>query len=66
MRGDVALEGSRWSTDPKSFAEPSSVLSAEFIADVEDCVRGAEAAAAAGNWVVGFVSYDAAPGFDFH
>lgn len=64
VRGDVALEGSRWGIDPTSFAQPKSVLVADSVEEVEGCFRAAEAAAAAGNWVVGFVSYDAAPGFD--
>ncbi len=66
MLGDVALEGSRWAIDPTRFADPESVLTADSVGEVEACVLAAEAAAASGNWVVGFVSYDAAPGFDHH
>ncbi len=64
MRGDVALEGSSWGIDPTSFSRPESILIAEAVEEVERCIRAAEAAAAAGKWVVGFISYDAAPGFD--
>ncbi|MEX1038000.1 MAG: aminodeoxychorismate synthase component I, partial [Acidimicrobiia bacterium] len=64
MSGDVILAGSRWEIGPSAFNNPSQVLVADSVGAVEECVRAAEAAAKAGSWVVGFVSYDAAPGFD--
>jgi para-aminobenzoate synthetase/4-amino-4-deoxychorismate lyase len=46
------------------FEEPSAVLSAASMADVRRVIRAAEAAAMDGQWVAGFVSYEAAPAFD--
>ncbi len=46
------------------FAEPLEELAADSIAQVRSVVRAAEAAAAAGRWVAGFVCYEAAPAFD--
>ncbi|MEX0795531.1 MAG: aminodeoxychorismate synthase component I [Acidimicrobiia bacterium] len=64
MSGDVILAGSRWEIGPSAFSKPSRTLVAESAGDVEACLREAELAAKGGNWVVGFVSYDAAPGVD--
>ncbi|MGF1618471.1 MAG: aminodeoxychorismate synthase component I [Acidimicrobiia bacterium] len=64
MSGDVILAGSRWDIGPSAFSQPSRILVAESAGDVETCLRGAELEAKAGNWAVGFVSYDAAPGVD--
>jgi para-aminobenzoate synthetase / 4-amino-4-deoxychorismate lyase len=41
-----------------------SVLVAQDVADVVGVIRDAERAVAAGRWVAGFVSYEAAPAFD--
>lgn len=64
MFGDIALEGSRWAIGPHSFSDPREVLVAHTPSAVEPCLRDAEAAAARGAWVVGYVSYDAASGFN--
>lgn len=44
--------------------EPDIVLEAHELADVADVVIAAERAVHAGNWVAGFVSYEAAAAFD--
>ena len=46
------------------FAAPRAVLRADTPGEVAGVLAGAEAAARAGCWVVGFVSYEAAPAFD--
>ncbi len=48
----------------RSFERASSTLVAWDPAEVAPVVAAAEAAAIAGRWVVGFVSYDAGPAFD--
>jgi para-aminobenzoate synthetase/4-amino-4-deoxychorismate lyase len=40
------------------------VIEAHALADVVPALRAAESAARAGRWVVGYVAYEAAPGFD--
>lgn len=62
--GDVVLDGTRWEIGPSSFRNPDRVISTSSIQEVESCLRAAEAAARTGSWVVGYVGYDAAPGFD--
>ncbi len=64
MLGDVALDGSRWRIGPAFFRNPCRTLTAAGLADVEICIRTAEDEARAGAWVVGYISYDAAPGFN--
>ncbi len=52
---------------PKSrlaFGAPHRILHAERLSDVRSVLREAEEHARQGNWVAGFVSYDAAPAFD--
>lgn len=44
--------------------EPSGVIVASRINDVIPVLRAAEDAARSGNWVAGFVAYEAAPAFD--
>jgi len=66
VSGDVILAGSRWENGPSAFNNPTEVFVAGESGEVEATIRAAEAAARAGNWVVGFVSYEAAPGFDPH
>ncbi|MEM9202043.1 MAG: aminodeoxychorismate synthase component I [Actinomycetota bacterium] len=53
-------DGRRWF----SFADPSATWEAESIDEVEAVLEAAEAANRAGHWVVGMISYDAAPAFD--
>ena len=43
---------------------PVGVVEATRIDEVADAIEAAEAAAARGLWVAGFVSYEAAPGLD--
>lgn len=49
---------------PLHFAEPRQTIVATAVEEVLPAVRAAEAAAASGRWVAGFISYEAAPGFD--
>ena len=49
---------------PLAFEEPLEVFSASRLEDVLPALARAEAAAAAGRWVAGYVAYDAAPAFD--
>ena len=53
-------EGRRW----RWFEAPTAVLTAWEHEDVLPLLDRAEAAAHDGNWVVGFIAYDAAPAFD--
>lgn len=46
------------------FAQPVCLLSARRLADVENVMTEAERLAKTGCWVLGFVSYEAAPAFD--
>ena len=46
------------------FEECRGILAARTTAEVEPCLQRAEAAAAEGLWVAGFVTYEAAPAFD--
>jgi para-aminobenzoate synthetase/4-amino-4-deoxychorismate lyase len=66
VSGEVILAGSRWEIGPSAFNNPAEIFVADSVGEVEECIRAAEAAARSGYWVVGFVSYDAAPGFDPH
>lgn len=52
--------GSQW----LSFEEPIDTITAWELDEVVDALDRAEQAAAAGNWVVGMVSYDAGPALD--
>jgi len=47
-----------------TFNDPEQVLIAARVEDVVDVLTRAEAAAAGGSWVVGYVAYEAAPAFD--
>lgn len=49
---------------PLEFTAPRQVLIARTPSDVLPVLRAAEAAAMAGAWVAGFLSYESAPGFD--
>jgi para-aminobenzoate synthetase/4-amino-4-deoxychorismate lyase len=60
----VTLAGDRWRVGPRRFADPEQVLSAESFDEVLSVMAQAEAAAQSGSWVVGYVSYQAAPAFD--
>jgi para-aminobenzoate synthetase/4-amino-4-deoxychorismate lyase len=53
-------QGRRW----VAFADPIEQFVAERHEEVRSVLHEAEAAAVAGHWVVGFVSYDAGPAFD--
>ena len=64
MLGDVSLNGSRWAIGPVSFGEPISIIATHSTATVEEALQTAEDAARQGSWVVGYVAYDASPGFD--
>ena len=55
-----ASGGRRWLL----FTEPTTTFEATSLGDVESVLEAADAAAAQGLWVVGMVSYDAAPAFD--
>jgi para-aminobenzoate synthetase/4-amino-4-deoxychorismate lyase len=46
------------------FVDPIEVLAAHAVSDVAEVVAAAERHAAAGRWVAGFLSYEAAPAFD--
>ncbi len=59
----MTLAGDRWSVGPRRFSDPIQVISASGIDEVAGTLRAAEAAAVGGAWVVGFVSYQAAPAF---
>ncbi|MDH3308570.1 MAG: aminodeoxychorismate synthase component I [Acidimicrobiia bacterium] len=46
------------------FGEPVDVIAAVELPDVVPALANVEAAAAAGRWCAGFISYEAAPAFD--
>jgi para-aminobenzoate synthetase/4-amino-4-deoxychorismate lyase len=48
----------------KNWGKPTQIWATDRIEDVRKHIDQAHAAALAGNWVVGFVSYEAAPAFD--
>ena len=52
--------GRRW----VAFDHPTASFHANTLEEVSDVLAAAEAAAHAGSWVIGMVSYDAAPAFD--
>jgi para-aminobenzoate synthetase / 4-amino-4-deoxychorismate lyase len=56
----VGAQGRRW----VSFTDPVASFVADRVDEVGATLDAAEAAAGDGLWVVGFVSYDAAPAFD--
>jgi para-aminobenzoate synthetase/4-amino-4-deoxychorismate lyase len=49
---------------PSRFVSPQQVWRADALADVAATLEAAEQAALSGQWVVGFVAYEAAPSFD--
>src|SRR4051812_41865152 len=53
--------GSAW-----QFEGLTSVVRADSLVEVIPALEAAERAARAGQWAVGFVSYEAAPAFDEH
>lgn len=64
MQGEVALAGSRWTVGPTRFADPIRIITATEPDQVRPALDAVETAARSGLWAVGFVSYEAAPGFD--
>jgi para-aminobenzoate synthetase/4-amino-4-deoxychorismate lyase len=66
MGNAVVLAGDRWLIEPRSFARPVRVIAANHVGEIRSAIDAAEASARAGDWVVGFVSYQAAPGLDPH
>lgn len=62
VRGDVTFDGTRWTIGPASFSQPTEIIAARSVVEVERALRSAERAARAGKWVAGYVAYDAAPG----
>jgi para-aminobenzoate synthetase/4-amino-4-deoxychorismate lyase len=66
MGNAVILAGDRWRIEPRRFSRPVRVITATDTGDVRPAIAAAEAAARAGDWVVGFVSYQAAPGLDLN
>lgn len=66
VNGEVTLRGSRWRIGETRFSSPVEVLVAHQAGEVVGVIEEAAAAAARGNWVAGFIAYDAAPGFDEH
>jgi para-aminobenzoate synthetase/4-amino-4-deoxychorismate lyase len=48
----------------RSFSNPSSMLVATTLDEVVPTLAAAEAAAMAGNWVAGYVAFEAGPAFD--
>lgn len=61
---DPASVGSGGGPTPREFTRPRELFIARKVTDVEAVLRAAEAAAVAGAWVVGFLSYEAASAFD--
>jgi para-aminobenzoate synthetase / 4-amino-4-deoxychorismate lyase len=57
---DDSEQGRSW----LSFSHPTETITATTLDEVVPAMDRADAAAAAGSWVVGMVSYDAAPAFD--
>ena len=55
------VDGGRWRA---RFSHSHRVLIAHKLGDVEQVIAQAEQAALDGQWVVGFVSYEAAAAFD--
>jgi para-aminobenzoate synthetase/4-amino-4-deoxychorismate lyase len=49
---------------PRRFTDPQLVLTAESLDEVSMVIDEAEQAAQGGSWVVGYISYQAAPAFD--
>jgi para-aminobenzoate synthetase / 4-amino-4-deoxychorismate lyase len=64
VRGDIRLAGGRWALGPARFTSPVAVLETWHVDEAAELLAEAEKAARAGRWVVGCVSYQAAPGFD--
>ncbi len=64
----LRLPGTPFGEDPErrwmQFEEPEQSIIAWELDEVLDALARVEAAAATGKWVVGMVSYDAAPAFD--
>jgi para-aminobenzoate synthetase / 4-amino-4-deoxychorismate lyase len=59
VRLDDLTTGTGW-----TFHRPLAIHAAYETSDVVSTIEAAEAAARAGRWVVGFVTYEAAPAFD--
>lgn len=49
---------------PLTFSRPSEIITADVAIDVAPAMRAVEAAVRRGGYAAGFVSYEAAPGFD--
>lgn len=47
-----------------TFGEPTHILATNSLDEVDDVLRAAQALADSGAWVLGMVSYEAAPSFD--
>jgi para-aminobenzoate synthetase/4-amino-4-deoxychorismate lyase len=60
----VTFAGDRWLIGARRFARPLRVISAVDPDEVRASLEAAEQAAQQGNWVAGFVAYQAAPGLD--
>ena len=64
MRARIDFPAANGARLALQFANPNSVLVARTLSEVEAVVAEAERLARAGHWVLGFVSYEAAPAFD--
>jgi para-aminobenzoate synthetase/4-amino-4-deoxychorismate lyase len=62
--GTVLLDFDGILPGPLAFAQPRAVIAAEALEDVGPALARVDAAAAAGSWAAGFVSYEAAPALD--
>ncbi len=62
--GTVLLEFDGTLPAPLAFAQPRAVIAAEALEEVAPALARVDAATAAGRWVAGFVSYEAAPALD--
>ncbi len=58
------LAGSRWTVGPTRFVDPIRIITATEPDRVRSALDEVETAARSGLWAVGFVSYEAASGFD--
>ncbi len=60
----VTLSGDRWRIGATRFERPVEMIVAHSLGDVVPALDAADRASRSGRWVVGFVSYQAAPGLD--
>jgi para-aminobenzoate synthetase/4-amino-4-deoxychorismate lyase len=60
----VDFPGPSGAPERLTFTDPTAVLVADRLADVSAVLESADTHAAAGRYVAGFVSYDAAPAFE--